>query len=305
MRHKLPPLNALRAFEAAGRCGSMSLAANELAVTPAAISHQIKLLENYFGFQLFNRSIRSIHLTENGAALLPYLTNGLDMWAEGCRRLAALDDETPLVISSVPVFAGKWLVRHLTEFNERHPEITVRLDGSLSISDFTIDGVDASIRFGTGPYPDLHTDPLLNEDVTPVCSPSYLTSGHALDVPEDLAKCTLLHVDWFAAAGIQPDWSMWLRTAGVDNVDSSKGPVFTSDSLAVEAAINSGGVALVSEFLVREDLDKGRLVKPFDLVLSSNHWYWFVCPTENMDRPKVRAFRDWLVAAIGDDHTVS
>ena len=187
----------------------------------------------------------------------------------------------------------------LSEFNELHPEITVRLDGSLSIADFTSDGVDASIRFGTGPYPDLHADPLVNEDVAPVCSPALLEGAHTLDVPADLSHHTLLHVDWYAAAGTQPDWAMWLKTAGVDNVDVSKGPVFTSDSLAVETAINAGGVALVSEFLVREDIDKGRLVKPFDLVLPSNHWYWFVCPKANMERPKVRAFRDWLVSTMG------
>jgi len=134
-----------------------------------------------------------------------------------------------------------------------------------------------------------------------VCSPALLEGPRTLDVPADLEHHTLLHVDWFAVADTQPDWAMWLRTANVHNVDATKGPVFTSDSLAVEAAINSGGVALVSEFLVREDLARGRLIKPFDLVLPSNHWYWFVCPKENMGRPKVRAFRDWLVAAVEDE----
>jgi len=298
---RLPPLNALRAFEAAGRLGSMAEAADELAVTPAAISHQIKALEEHFGFALFNRSVRSIHLTDRGAALLPYLTKGLDLWREGCRKMATLDDETPLVLSSAPVFAGKWLVRRLSEFNSLHPDITVRLDGSLALADFTNDGVDAAIRFGTGPYPGLHADRLVSEDVVPVCAPVLLTGARPLDAPGDLAHCTLLHVDWYAAAGTQPDWSMWLKIAGVDGVDSSKGPVFTSDSLAVEAAINGGGVALVSEFLVRDDLDRGRLVKPFDLVLPSSHWYWFLCPPESLERPKVRAFRDWLVGAVQDD----
>ena len=301
MPFRLPPLNALRAFEVAGRRRSMSAAADELAVTPAAISHQIKLLEAYFGFPLFSRSVRSIRLTDRGAALLPYLSEGLELWREGCRQLATLDNETPLVISSAPVFAGKWLVRRLLEFNKLHPDITVRLDGSLSVANFSSDGVDASIRFGTGPYPELHAEPLVNEDVAPVCSPVLLKGPHTLDVPADLQHHTLLHVDWFAVADTQPDWAMWLRTADVHNVDASKGPVFTSDSLAVEAAINSGGVALVSEFLVREDLARGRLIKPFDLVLPSNHWYWFVCPKENIERPKVRAFRDWLVAAVEDE----
>jgi LysR family glycine cleavage system transcriptional activator len=301
MPTRLPPLNALRAFEAAGRRKSMSAAADELAVTPAAISHQIKTLEEHFRFPLFHRNVRSIRLTDRGAALLPYLSEGIDLWKEGCRKLAVFDDEAPLVISSAPVFAGKWLVRRLSEFSALHPDINVRLDGSLSVANFANDGVDAAIRFGTGPYPKLHADPLVNEDVTPVCSPSLQKGAHPLLAPEDLAHHTLIHVDWFAAAGTQPDWAMWLKTAGVSVMNGSKGPVVTSDALAVDAAINAGGVALVSEFLVREDLDRGRLIKPFDLVLPSNHWYWFVCPKENLERPKVQAFRDWLITSVRDD----
>jgi LysR family glycine cleavage system transcriptional activator len=298
MPDRLPPLNALRVFEAVGRHLSMRAAADELAVTPAAVSHQIKVLEDFFGTALFHRSVRSIRLSEQGAALLPYLTDGLALWREGCRSLAVVEADAPLIISSAPVFAAKWLVRQLGDFNERHPEIKVRLDGTLALVDFVRDGVDAAVRFGTGPYPGLHADALVNEDVTPVCSPLLLEGKHPLLQPQDLAFHTLIHVDWFAAPGTQPDWAMWLQTAGVDNVDASKGPVVTSDSLAVAAAIDAAGVALVSEFLVRRDLDHGRLVKPFDLVLPSNHWYWFVCPPENLQRPKVAAFRDWLVEAV-------
>ncbi len=298
MSYRLPPLNALRAFEAAGRRASMSAAADELSVTPAAVSHQIKALEDYFGVQLFHRSVRSIRLTDRGAALLPYLSEGLDLWEEGCRKLELLDKDAPLVISSAPVFAGKWLVRHLARFNALHPDITVRIDGSLSVVDFSRDDVDAAIRFGTGPYPGLHADALLKEDVVPVCSPDLLKGEHSLRKPENLAYHTLIHVDWYTAPGMQPDWNMWLKIAGVEGVDGSKGPVVTSDSLAVEAALNGGGVTLVSEFLVRHDLESGRLVKPFDLGLPSDHWYWFVCPPENLERPKVSAFRDWLVKAV-------
>jgi len=301
MARRLPPLNALRAFEAAGRRASMSAAADELAVTPAAVSHQIKTLEDYFGVALFHRSVRSIRLTDRGAALMPFLSEGLDLFSEGCRKLSALDDDAPLVISSAPVFAGKWLVRHLADFNAHYPDITVRLDGSLSVVDFGIDDVDAAIRFGTGPYPGLHAEALVNEDVIPVCSPDLLKGAYPLLKPEDLAHHTLIHVDWYALAGTQPDWNMWLKTAGVTGVNGTKGPVVTSDSLAVEAAMNGVGVVLVSEFLVRHDLAGGRLVKPFDLMLPSNHWYWFVCPPENLERPKVRAFRDWLIAAVKAD----
>ncbi|NQV43920.1 MAG: LysR family transcriptional regulator, partial [Rhodospirillales bacterium] len=278
----------------------MSAAADELAVTPAAVSHQIKTLEEYFGVALFHRAVRSIRLTDRGAALLPFLSEGLDLWAAGCRKLSALEDDAPLVISSAPVFAGKWLVRHLADFNAHYPDITVRLDGSLSVVDFNTDDVDAAIRFGTGPYPGLHSDALVNEDVIPVCAPELQNGAHPLLTPDDLAYHTLIHVDWYAAAGTQPDWTMWLKTAGVTGVEGSKGPVVTSDSLAVEAALNGGGVVLVSEFLVRHDLESGRLVKPFDLMLPSNHWYWFVCPPENLERPKILTFRDWLIAAIKD-----
>jgi len=301
MPSRLPPLNALRAFEAAGRRASMSAAAEELAVTPAAISHQIKTLEDYFRFPLFHRTVRSIRLTDRGAALLPYLSEGLEQWKQGCAILQTLDEEAPLVISSAPVFAGKWLVRRLWEFNALHPDINVRLDGTLSIATFAGDGVDAAIRFGTGPYPGLHAETLAAEDVIPVCSPALLEGKHPLLTPQDLAHHTLIHVDWFAAAGTQPDWVMWLKTAGVTAVNALKGPVMTSDSLAVEAAINAGGVALVSEFLVRQDLDSGRLIRPFDLVLPSDYWYWFICPEGHLERPNVRAFRDWLVAAVHDD----
>lgn len=301
MPRRLPPLNALRAFEAAGRRASMSAAAEELGVTPAAVSHQIKALEEYFNTALFHRTVRSIRLTDSGAALLPYLSEGLELWIQGCRTLEVLYNDAPLVISSAPVFAGKWLVRWLANFNEIHPDITVRLDGSLSIANFNNDGVDAAIRFGTGPYPGLHADPLVKEDVIPVCAPALLEGKHPIHNPEDLAHHTLIHVDWYAAAGTQPDWAMWLKTAGVEGVNASKGPVVTSDSLAVEAAMNGGGVVLVSQFLVRQDLASGRLVKLFDLSLASNHWYWFVCPPENLERPKVLAFRDWLVASVRDD----
>ena len=304
MPSRLPPLNALRAFEAAGRRGSMSAAAEELAVTPAAVSHQIKTLEEYFRVPLFHRSVRSIRLTDQGAALLPYLSEGLELWTAGCQKLRVLDNEAPLVISSAPVFAAKWLVRWLADFDRLHPDISVRLDGTLSIANFAADGVDAAIRFGTGPYPDYHAEALVKEDVAPVCSPQLMVGDHPIRTPEDLVHHTLIHVDWYAVAGTQPDWAMWLKTAGAHNVTGHKGPVVTSDSLAVEAAINGGGVALVSEFLVRHDLESGRLVKLFDLVLPSDHWYWFVCPPENMDRPKVRAFRDWLVAKLRDDPAV-
>ena len=300
MSQKLPPLNALRAFEASGRLLSMSAAAEELSVTPAAISHQIKALEEYFGVPLFHRSVRSIRLSDAGAALLPGLTQGLELWVQACQNVGAADESAPLIISSSPVFAGKWLVSRLTEFNALHPEINVRLDGTLSVVNFSNSDVDAAIRFGIGPYPHLHAEKLANEDVVPICSPALMEGPNPLLKPEDLAHHTLLHIDWDSAANTQPDWAMWLKTAGVEGVDTTKGLVVTSDALTIEAALNGGGVGLISEFLVRPELESGRLIKPFELDLPSNHWYWFVCPPENLERPKVRKFRNWLIEAIKD-----
>ncbi len=302
---RLPPLNSLRAFEAAARLGSMIEAANVLSVTPAAISHQVKTLEDFLGIKLFVRKVRAIELTEQGSVLLPYLNDGFNALAEGCARLVDVETNAPLVLSSSPAFAAKWLMPNLVDFNTQHPDITIRLDGTLSVVDFEKGDVDAALRFGEGPYPNLHADSLAYEDVVPVCSPELQNGKFPIREVEDLAKHTLIHIDWFAAPGMQTDWPMWLTLAEVDTIiDGTKGPVVTSDSLAVEAAVNSAGVALVSEFLVKRELASGRLVKPFDLMLSSNFRYWFVCPPEHLKRPRVAAFRHWLLDTIANDPTV-
>jgi LysR family glycine cleavage system transcriptional activator len=302
---RLPPLNALRAFEAAGRLGSMIAAADELSVTPAAISHQVKTLEEYLGVELFHRKVRAIELSETGAGLLPWLRDGFDSMAEGCNRLVDKRDNAPLVISSAPAFAGKWLMPNLADFNRLHPEITLRLDGTLSVIDFTRDNdVDAALRFGQGPYPGLHADLLSYESVVVVCSPALRDGDPPLVVPSDLKHHTLIHMDWFAAPGTQPDWSMWLKLANIDGIDSTKGPMVTSDSLAVDAAVNNVGVAMVSEFLIERELATGRLVKPFDLVLTSEFCYWFVCPPDHLERPRVAAFRAWLLDTLAKDPAV-
>ena len=301
---RLPPLNALRAFEAAARLGSMNAAADELSVTPAAISHQVKTLEDILGLKMFHRKVRAVTLTESGSELLPYLRDGFDTLAKGCARLVEQESNAPLVISSSPAFAAKWLMPNLADFNQRHPEIKIRIDGSLSVVDFSKDDVDVALRFGQGPYEGLHADSLAYEDVVPVCSPDLRDGNPPLNEPGDLAYHTLIHMDWFAAPGMQTDWPMWLKLAGLDQIDATKGPVVTSDSLAVEAAVSSAGVALVSEFLVKRELEAGRLVKLFDLVLSSDFRYWFVCPPENLERPRVAAFRNWLLEAIANDPAV-
>ncbi|MGI9373989.1 MAG: transcriptional regulator GcvA [Hyphomicrobiales bacterium] len=298
MHNRLPPLNALRAFEAAGRLLSMREAADELSVTPAAISHQIKALEEYFGRPLLHRSARSIRLSEAGATLLPYLNEGLEQWRAGCQLLTKIEKNSPLVISSSPIFASKWLMPRLQDFNAKHPEITVRVDGTLNLTNFADDDVNAVIRFGSGPYNDLYAEQMLHEKVVAICSPSLLKGEHSVSNPDNLRHHTLIHTDWNVGGATQPDWNMWAKTAGLDDFDTSRGPIVTSDALAIEAAINGGGLALVLKALVAREIREGTLIAPFDLTLISDHWYWFICPKKNLKRPKVKAFRDWIMHTV-------
>lgn len=301
MSRHLPPLNALRAFEAAARHQSVSKAAEELNVTPAAVSHQVKALEEYFGVALFRRAVRTLYLTPEGSALLPNLSGGFDALAEACEELENEKRRGILTVASTPSFAAKWLVQHLDSFSEQHPDITVRIEASLEPVTFQGDGVDVAIRFGPGDYPGLHTDSLMMESVLPVCAPELIDGPQPLRSPADLAHHTLIHLDWHVAGALQPDWRMWLTMAGVDGVDPSKGPVYDTDSLALQAAIDGKGVALVSDVMAAHDLAKGRVVAPFDLILPSECGYWFLCPPDSLERPKVAAFRAWILDAVRDE----
>ena len=298
---RLPPLKSLQAFEAAARRLSFSKAAEELFVTPAAISQQVKQLETHLGIVLFRRKTRAVELTEEARAVLPLVTEGFDKLAEAVERLG-IDEETGLLtVSSVPTFAVKWLVQRLPDFSGQYPEIDVRLDAALEVRDFDRDGIDLSIRLGLGDYPGLHSTLVFYEEVSPVCSPSLLAGPVPLQKPEDLRHHRLIHVDWGNLAVQSPDWQMWTVAAGLDGIDVEHGPRFTVESMAIEAAINGTGVALTSHSAIVEDLKAGRLVRPFDFTLQTNIAYWIVCPQENLRRAKVRVFRDWLLKEAGRD----
>lgn len=303
MKRSLPSLNALRAFEAAARLGRVNAAADELAVTPAAVSHQIKALEDYFGIPLFRREVRRVSLTRAGQELLPQLTEGFDRLAEACARIMTAEETGVLTVSAPPTFAAKWLVRRLQDFSARHPEITVRLDGSISLTDFDRDDVDIAIRFGLGNYEGLRAEPLASGSMVMVCAPSLLEGDRPLRTPDDLRHHRLLHSDWSSKRDTQPDWTMVLKFAGVNGVDGRKGPVFGNDDLLLTAAAQGQGVALVSEVYAREEIAAGRIVRLFDFLLPSEYHYWLVCPPAYLERPKVAAFRDWIVAETARDET--
>ena len=288
---RLPPLNGLRAFEAAARHLSFTRAAAELNVTQAAISHQIRQLEDRLGVKLFVRRNRTVLLSEAGQAYLPPLRDAFDMIDHATDRLLRRDETAPLVISSTASFATKWLVPRLAAFQALHPEIEVQISTSIDLVDFQRDAVDAAIRWGLGKWPGLHVERLFSQEMFPVCAPALAKGRNGLKSPSDLARVPLLHV-----TTARDDWRLWLTAAGVKGVDASRGPVFDQLMTAQQAAIDGVGVALGHTEMVARDIAAGRLVQPFDLKLPIDAAYYFVAPPSALKRRNVKAFHDWLLS---------
>jgi LysR family transcriptional regulator, glycine cleavage system transcriptional activator len=297
MSRKLPPLNALRAFEAAARHLSFTRASEELFVTQAAVSHQIKALEDWLGFKLFHRMGRGLHLTEEGQVYRPVLRDAFDDIAAATERLMRADSEQRLTMSTTDSFAAGWLVQRLKRFRTRHPEIDVRVTTTDTPVDFSRSDVELSVRYGTGPWPGTETIPLFTEEIFPVCSPKLVEGLNPLHEPRDLFRYTLLHDD------MPVTWGNWLKAAGIEGIDAERGPAYMRSNLVIQAAIDGEGVALGRSRLVSRELEEGRLVKPFALSLTSNFSYFIVYPLASKDRPKIIAFRDWLLeeAAMQDN----
>lgn len=290
MSRRLPSLNGLKAFEAAARHLSFTRAAGELNVTQAAVSHQVKALEEGLGVALFRRLNRALLLTDEGQALLPPLSEALDRMALAVDGLARRDETGVLTVSTLDSFAAGWLVRRLRRFRALHADIDVRITTANHLVDFARDDVDLAVRYGRGQWPGLDSVRLMTEEVFPVCSPALLADGPALDKPSDLRFHTLLHEDMIE------DWRTWLLAAGVGGVDPTRGPWFTQANLVIQAALAGDGVALGRSVLVADELAAGRLVKPFDVSLPAEYAYYVVSPQAAAGRPKVRAFRDWMLA---------
>ena len=296
MSPRMAPLSALRAFEAAARHLSFTKAAAELHVTPAAISHQIKALESFYGITLFRRLTRALRLSDEGQAALPKLRDGFDLLADACAILQAERDSGLLTVSAAPSIAAKWLVTRLDRFRALEPDIDIRLDATDRLADFAQDGVDIAIRYGGGTYPGLSVRQLFGTSVHPVCSPRVLSKLPARRAPRDLTGQTLLHIDWMTQDETWPNWKMWLLAAGVPGIDPARGPRFSDVAMAIQAAVEGHGIALVSDVLAADDLAAGRLVRPFDLSVPVDFAYYVVCPPDKIDVPKVRLFCDWLCA---------
>lgn len=294
MRRQLPPLNALRAFEAAARHLSISRAASELNVTPAAISHQIRLLEDHIGLPVFMRNGRGLSLTDAGAAGVRDLREGFARLTAAMDAIDSLGEAGVLSVSVAPSFAAKWLLPRLDTFQTRHPEIDVHVSASMQLVDFARDGVDLAIRYGAGGYSELTVEKLLTERVVPVCSPELIAAAGGLRSIDDLVGVTLLHDDSPDNDPSCPNWEMWLRAAGNTHIDTTRGPRFNQSSLVIEAAVLGRGIALAKAALAAEDLRSGRLVQPFASVMTVDFAYYIVAPRGKLNLPKVSYFIDWL-----------
>ena len=290
MGRRLPPLNALRAFEAAARHLSFTKAAGELGITPSAISHQIGGLEAHLGVRLFRRSSRALMLTDEGQGYLPVLRDAFDAIHAATARLAARHAAGPLTVSLLSSFAVRWLIPRLPRFQARHPEIEVRLSTTARVVDFRREDVDCAIRHGRGEWPGLAADLLVSEDLFPVCSPKLLEGRHPLKEPRDLAHHTRFQIEMR-----RDDWRIWLNAVGITDIDAERGPLFETSDLALRAAAEGLGVAIGSSSLVEDDLRNGRLVAPFDVRLPSNSGYYFVVPDDRRDQLKIAVFRAWLL----------
>ena len=294
-RRRLPPLNALRAFEAAARHLNFSRAADELSVTPGAVSQQIQNLEDYVGASLFKRTPRGLLLTDAAQTALPSLREAFDRLAEAASLLTAAVDGRRLTLTAAPSFAAKWLVPRLGRFEEAHPQVDVWLSADMDLVDFGAGEVDLAIRYGAGPYPGLESVRLMNETVMPVMSPD-LMAANPLNDPRDLARHVLLHDGSPDADDSCPDWLMWLAARGVKGVDGNRGPRFNQSSLVIEAAVGGRGVALAKRTLAQDDLDAGRLIVPMPITTSVDFAYYVVHPKAKGRLPQVKAFVSWIAA---------
>ena len=298
MPQPLPPLNALRAFEAIARHLSFAKAADELHVTPAALSHQIRALEQQLGLELFHRRTRAIELTEAGELIYPGLRAGFESVRNAIGQLDRTREGNVLVISATPGLVAKWLMPRLWRFLHAHPDIDARVAATMKLADFGSDGVDVAIRMSTGNHPDLHVEKLIEDSMLPVCSPRLVEQG--LKSVADLARFPLIHHDIPMSMRAPPRWADWLAVAGAQGIDATRGLRVNVADHALDAAVAGAGVSLSFKLIASDDVHSGRLVSPFGPELPLAVGYFFVCPKGHETRPKVRAFHDWLYAEIAE-----
>lgn len=298
MPRQMYPLNALRAFEASARHLSFVKASEELSVTPAAVSHQVKKLEEYLGLSLFRRLSRGLLLTESGQLLLSELREVFLRLDKAMERVIDSDSRGAITVSVAPTFAVMWLIPRLQNFYTLHPDFDVRISTSLGLVDFQRDDFDAAIRLGSGQWFGLEAIKLFDESVTPMCSPRLLEGPDAINSPDDLRKHVLLHNHSMDYDPDAPTWETWLEAAGASGVDASRGTHFSLPDHGLQASIDGAGVVLGWRSLAAKDVAAGRVVEPFDLTLSLGSSFYLVYPEAHSLRSNITALRDWLVQEV-------
>ena len=296
MAYRLPPLNSLKAFEAAARLMSFQKAAEELFVTPSALSYQIRQLEEHLQIPLFERLNRAVMLTEAGERLYPGIHEGLERFQGAVRSVGRTVQSNVLVVSSGPAFAAKWLAPRVYKFVDQFPEIELRIAANLRLTDFNVDEVDCALRFGGGDYPDLYSEPLFTEAMVPLISPKVLERfGGTLD-EKVMREMTLLHDDSSylvkkAAAG----WGEWLKRMDYGSINPEKGPRFNHADHGLDAAVDGAGIVLGRLSIAMRDIKSGRLVAPFKEYIGSQLGFHFVVPKNGLEQPRIAGFRQWLL----------
>ena len=304
---RLPPLNALRAFEAAARHMSFKKAAKELHVTAGAVSHQVKLLEDHLGMPLFRRLTRALELTPEAHAMLPKVREGLLALASAVDLVRAREEACALTVMAPPNFAARWLIPRLARFTDGNPNLELHVasrqsmvdgaeNGHVPLQEAPEDTPLVMVRFGDGRYPGLHVDEVFNAVYVAVCSPKLMKGPRALRKPADLRHHTLIHDDTVTEEGARPSWNDFLALLGAPELDASRGPRFSDAALAVEAAIEGMGVTLAMKPLVSAEIQAGRLAIPFDVTAPTSYSYYLVTPETEAENRSVTAFRQWLLA---------
>ena len=294
MLRRLPPLNALKAFEAAARSESFTRAAQELSVTQGAVSHQVKALEAILGIKLFSRERQRLVITEAGREYLAVIRDALDRIAVGTEHLVQRQSSGILTVSTSPDFAAKWLVHRLGRFAESHPDIDLRISAASHHVDFAREDVDLAVRHGDGNWAGLAVVRLCPERLFPVCSPKLVAGRNRITTASDLLSFPLLRLgDW-------KTWTRWFEAAGVAD-PVAHGPVLNRASMLIDAAVDGQGVALARTALAAWDIINGRLVRPIDVSLRMSNTYWIVCPKVTSGVPKIATFRNWLLAEAAED----
>lgn len=294
MSGKLPPLSWLRAFEASARHLSFTNAAQELALTQAAISKQIKLLEQYFGAPLFLRKPRSLALTKVGEAYVPKVRDAFERLAAGTDEVFGWRTDEPLTVRAAVGFSVNWLGSRLPSFLAQHPQKRVRLVSSVWNEPLDGESFDLDVRYGTGHWPGFQSRQLTSEALTPLCSPALLEGKVPLQTPADLDGHLLLHV-----LGYEEGWAVWLNAAGVRDVHPGQGLQFDNSLVAFEFAASGLGIALGRSSLIDRELSTGRLVAPFDLSVPINEAFYLVWSNSPGEHPDAAAFREWMVGEAG------